>query len=806
MGWLFDEPSHQILVAIMAESEFRTYSYITDALRLLGWDHRNPARGGQVYTQLEFYNHDDTLTRALGHGRPENIVLIPSSNGPCYWIIEAKVSHADRELALSEAQAYAQQINDYAPNTARFATGIVGTRDESFYVTTTYWDGTSWSECRINNYPTTGFLTQEQVTDILNQNRADILHYKVDSALFLQKANEINTTLHRNGVAARDRAGLVAGLLLALAQDATMRIDPDPTTLIGDINSRITTILRHHGKNEVAAQVKLNLPMTPENHRKYRVAIVGAMAALREMNIRSAINSGTDALGQFYETFLKYANDASEMGIVLTPRHITKFAVDVVGIRHDDRVFDPTCGTGGFLVAALDSIRAEHFDLHQDVYKAFQNDCLFGVEQSDDVFGLALVNMIFRGDGKSHIHNGNCFDNEFIFEDGAIRRHRQPVQLTTPIVRPFTRVLMNPPFAVEDEPEYRFVDYALQQTVPSGILFAILPNVPITGSSTVSWRRALLSQHTVKAVVQLPRDLFLPVASKGTYALVVEAWRPHQAEDRVFFGILTDDDHASRKSKLISIAHKRDNVMEMTAELSTFLKVGAPSTTSRPGEVQIVPFANLEDPDFAPEAYVPSTPRTIGQGLGATYGLLSALIHRQQATEQSQNDPVADGIRFFSIDELFTVHRGRCQPLKHLEQGDIPVVTTKESQNGISGYYSVSSGAVYENCVTISANGGSGRAFWHPYPFSATGDVLVCHPHETIGAHLELILYICDAITNESWRYDYFRKASLAKLRQDVRIGLPTIDGEIDLGTVRERLAQVPGFQRLAEMLDADEF
>ena len=53
------------------------------------------------------------------------------------------------------------------------------------------------------------------------------------------------------------------------------------------------------------------------------------------MNIRSAINSGTDALGQFYETFLKYANDAKQMGIVLTPRHITKFAVEVLDIHHE---------------------------------------------------------------------------------------------------------------------------------------------------------------------------------------------------------------------------------------------------------------------------------------------------------------------------------------------------------------------------------------------------------------------------------------------------------------------------------------
>ena len=86
--------------------------------------------------------------------------------------------------------------------------------------------------------------------------------------------------------------------------------------------------------------------------KKFRKAIIETLQHLREMNIRSAINSSDDALGKFYETFLKYANGAKEMGIVLTPRHVTRFAVDVIGIGTNDIIFDPACGTGGFLISA----------------------------------------------------------------------------------------------------------------------------------------------------------------------------------------------------------------------------------------------------------------------------------------------------------------------------------------------------------------------------------------------------------------------------------------------------------------------
>lgn len=48
-----------------------------------------------------------------------------------------------------------------------------------------------------------------------------------------------------------------------------------------------------------------------------------------------------DVLRQFYEVFLKYANDAKKIGIVLTPRHITEFAVNCSHIDYNDYVFDP---------------------------------------------------------------------------------------------------------------------------------------------------------------------------------------------------------------------------------------------------------------------------------------------------------------------------------------------------------------------------------------------------------------------------------------------------------------------------------
>lgn len=781
------------------DSEFRTYPYIQEVLKKLGWDTRNPARGGRVYTQGEFRSHDPLLARSLGQLTPENIILIPWQGGSCYWIVEAKRTHRESARALSEARGYSDLINRQVPNTARFATGIAGTPESSFYVSTSYWDGTQWSEVAINDYEATGFLTLEQCLSILHQNNPRILDYDVNLDLFLTKANDINKTLHTNAVAARDRARLVAGMLLALAEDSRFRISESPRVLVRDANSRIESLLDQHGKVDFLPEVQLKLPANNENHRKYWSAIVETMQHLREMNIRSAINSGTDALGQFYETFLKYANDASEMGIVLTPRHITRFAVAALHIQHEHAIYDPTCGTGGFLVAALDTIRANHYNTHPDVYDRFRNDFLHGIEQADDVFGLALVNMIFRGDGKSRIHNGNCFDSSFVRHSGnIIRLHREQPRPPGSEPRPFARVLMNPPFAMP-EPEHEFVNHALEQTQAGGLLFSILPNGPITGLNKgyPHWREELVKRHTVRAVIKMQRSLFHPSADKVTYALILEAWRPHAADDGVFFAHLYDNRSASRLSKWVNVSEMKDNVERLTTELRAFMAGAVDAVSAIPTESGVGKL-DIETCDFAPEAYLTNPPNT---GPTPPEGLFVALTRR--AFRVPGNLTLRpESIRAYRLNELFEIKRGEAGPLKYLRRGDIPIITTTERDNGIEGYYEVEdTNLIHRDAITVTVNGSGGKAFWHPYAFAAVGDVLVCKWRPDLRGDTSFKLYVCDAINRNSWRFSWSRKGTLPRLLSDVRIILPTCGNQIDFNYIRRTMGHTPGYAALVELL-----
>lgn len=472
----------------------------------------------------------------------------------------------------------------------------------------------------------------------------------------------------------------------------------------------------------------------------------------------------------------------------------------VLSIQHEHAIYDPTCGTGGFLVAALDTIRASHFGAHPDVYDRFRNDFLHGIEQADDVFGLALVNMIFRGDGKSRIHNGNCFDSKFVRHRGDIIRLHTDDPIPVGSERPFARVLMNPPFSMP-EPEHEFVNHALEQTQPSGLLFAILPNGPITGLNAgyPQWRRQLIRRHTVRAVIKMQRSLFHPGADKVTYALVLEAWQPHGADDQVFFAHMYDNRSASRLSKWVNVSEMKDNVKRLEVELRAFMAGAVESVSEIPTESGIGKL-DMEGCDFAPERYLANPCDT---GPTPPEGLFVALTRRAFRSPYNTTTETEGGVHSYRLDELFEIRRGELGPLKYLPRGDVPVITTTEQDNGIEGYYTVEDEhLLHRDAITITVNGSGGKAFWHPYTFAAVGDVLVCKWRFGLNGDAAFKLFVCDAINHNAWRFSWSRKGSLGRLLADVRVVMPMKGGQIDFDHIRRRMEGTPGYDALMKLLD----
>lgn len=537
-------------------TEVEAYGFIRQNLGSLGWIVKNPssATGGQVWTQNQCFAHAG-IKLAFGLSRPENVVKLSEKY---VWVIEAKAARKQLHLAIEEAtDVYAKRINETPECKIRavLASGVAGSEEHGYLIRTRIWLDGKWQPVTINGQEATGLLTPGDVKTLLESGGADIHEFAPPQRLFLQSAERINEILHEGGINKNDRAKTMAALLLSVV-DEPPNLDTKLPVLIAEINGRSEAVLKANGKPDFAPFVRILPPTNTTNHVKFRAALVRTIQELQNLNIRSAMNSSTDVLGQFYEVFLKYGNGAKEIGIVLTPRHVTRFAVEALGVSHADLVLDPACGTGGFLVAAFDHVRRTSTAAQLEQFKEYN---LFGVEQESYVAVLAIVNMIFRGDGKHNITEGNCFSTNLSkrtvdgYPSAAFSKHAPK-----PGSEPITRVLMNPPFALKAslDQEYRFVSRALELMADGGLLFSLLPLDAMFGAYDQKvWRRdELLAHHTLLAVVSMPYDLFVPAALKQVVGIIVKKGIPHGKDRPVFWGRVARDGHVTVKKKRLPAA------------------------------------------------------------------------------------------------------------------------------------------------------------------------------------------------------------------------------------------------------------
>ena len=151
--------------------------------------------------------------------------------------------------------------------------------------------------------------------------------------------------------------------------------------------------------------------------------------------------------------------------------------------------------------------------------------------------------MIFRGDGKNNIVEGNSFTQQIspmTVEGRASARYTKDAPATG--TEPITRVLMNPPFALRgsNAKEHYFVTRALQFMADGGVLFSLLPMDTMFGAhEEKTWReQILLGRNTLLAVISFPDELFYPTALKQVLGVIIRKGFAHPREQPVFGGVL----------------------------------------------------------------------------------------------------------------------------------------------------------------------------------------------------------------------------------------------------------------------------
>jgi len=624
------------------ETEVHAYAYILRELtEKKGWSKE------AVYTQDEIKNIK-SVAEQLGETKPENIVKLSEDR---FYVIEAKSKRSMLKQAIKEAKEdYAEVINKSPSAKAIFITGTAGNKDEGYVSTSQYFYNGMWETITENGTELTGLLSKTEVDRILELNDPHLKDIEISEKEFLKVAEEINGILHENAIQKDSRAKFISAILLALSEKTEIDLNQEPMVLVDSINSRVDLVLRRHLKPDFSRFIHIDKPSSDDNHVKIKTAIVQSVQALLGLNITAAMRSGKDVLGQFYEVFLKYGNGAKEIGIVLTPRHITRFSAEVLDVKVNDLVLDPTCGTGGFLVAAYDLVKKE-YDAKKITGKEFEDFTkwgLYGIEEQDPVVALALVNMIFRGDGKNNIIEGNCFAKwlNLTTKDGVAAADylKEDAKGRIP---PITKVLMNPPFPKKHakNKEFLFIEQALKQMQHEGYLFCVLPYpCMIKSGEYVAWRKRMLNENTLLSVITFPVDLFYPI---GVHAVgvFIKKGVPHPKDQRVFWLRALNDGFIKKKGKRLKNDKLQDDLKHTKEKLSKFIK--NPASTEIQEEAELIKLApiDFEDPllELVPEAYLDlkePTPEEIQTGMDDLVRQTAAFLIRTRRESEFENQAV----------------------------------------------------------------------------------------------------------------------------------------------------------------------
>ena len=230
-------------------------------------------------------------------------------------------------------------------------------------------------------------------------------------------------------------------------------------------------------------------------------------------------NSSEDKhlFGEIYETILKELQSAGNSGEFYTPRAITEFVTQMVAPKLGEIVFDPACGTGGFLTSALKFMQSDVTSVEDR--KTLQNS-IRGIELKPLPHMLALTNLILHDIEVPNI----AYDDALSRELTSIRE-RDRVDV----------ILANPPFGgtVADGMEsnfpknYRtkesadlFLILIMQYLKNGGRAGIVLPDGSLTGDGVKARiREKLLTECNLHTIVRLPNSVFQPYASVATNLL-----------------------------------------------------------------------------------------------------------------------------------------------------------------------------------------------------------------------------------------------------------------------------------------------
>ena len=255
-----------------------------------------------------------------------------------------------------------------------------------------------------------------------------------------------------------------------------------------------------------------------------------------------------DLLGAAYEYLIKFFADSAgkKGGEFYTPSEVVRLLVQIVKPRAGNEIYDPTVGSGGFLIQSHQYVE-EHGENPNDL-------ALYGQDSNGTVWSICIMNMILHNITRFTIENADTLEDPQILDHGSIRK--------------FDRVLANPPFSQNysratlkfasrfrewcpetgKKADLMFVQHMLASLKLDGHMATIMPHgVLFRGGKEKLIREIFINDDVIEAIISLPPGLFYGTGIPAC-VLVMNKNKPDALRGKVLF-INSDREYAEGKNQ-----------------------------------------------------------------------------------------------------------------------------------------------------------------------------------------------------------------------------------------------------------------
>jgi type I restriction enzyme M protein len=378
---------------------------------------------------------------------------------------------------------------------------------------------------------------------------------------------------------------------------------------IDETFTRIAALYQDAYKRYLSGDGTIAEPFNTREFSKEQIAFV--VELMQDVSMTSSDAHNADVLGAFFEGITRDGFKQSK-GLFFTHLNIVSFILDVLNIEglvtkkiqssRDYRnrlpyIIDPACGSGTFLLAAMQAITTHVRKNKKELSKnddtrdfltanfptgqenLWAKDFLYGIDQSDLLSMSTKVNMVLRRDGNTHVFHADGLSSLSKYGDQFLRGlpHEDTSCYSKHVTNSFDVVISNPPFSITLDPatqgqlestfelakernsENLFLERWYQLLKPKGRLGVVLPESFVSTKENLNARLFLFAHFNIKAIVALPRHAFEPWTPTRTSLLFADKKTVIEEQEWKDAAVAAEQrarDHVNKTKRSISAIRK----------------------------------------------------------------------------------------------------------------------------------------------------------------------------------------------------------------------------------------------------------